>query len=98
MKKFISLAMLVFFLLLGAVSGYGEEYQGYAFTIEFLGFLEGATKKGEPFVLTFSGEQDLVNKAYSKCGKYHGMYFIQPVYKMVGYSAVAQCFVRGEEA
>lgn len=98
MKKFIGQVALLFFLLSDVGSVYGESLTGYAFTIEFFGFPQGATKKGEPFILTFSGPEDLMNKAFDKCGEYHGMYFVQPVYEMMAYSVVAQCFVRGNEA
>lgn len=92
------LLLLGFLALSGAESVYGESVKDYAFTIEFLKFPEGATRMGEPFVLSFSNPQDLVDKAYAKCGMYHGMYFIQPIHKMMAYSVVAQCFIRGNEA
>lgn len=90
--------LLSFLLLSGISSVYGAEWTGYVFTIEFKGLPKGSSKVGEPFVLTFSGRDDLVGKAVDRCGEYHGIYFVQPVQNLVSYTAIAQCFVRGKEA
>lgn len=92
-----ALILLSFLFLSVTEYVYGEGVEGYAFTIEFMGFPTGAVPTGDPFVLSFSSESELVNKAFDRCGEYHGMYFIQPVYKMAAYSVVAQCFIRGKE-
>jgi len=97
MRRFPDLAFL--FLLAFLVWGfvYAENWSGFAFTIDFKGLPKGAKKVGKEFLISFMTLEELIEKSQKECGQYHGIYFVQPVSGLVEYSAVAQCFVRGDE-